>query len=145
MSSNEHVVLTCTAESFRPVDPGNTRWWSRADWRDYYAATDGALGWGNSPHPKGDWEQLYDEGHRFCDTLDQTGRAVAMAGLWPRTDDAWEVIAVGVAAGRMNRGLGRAVVSFVTDEILRHGRRATITTRKDNPAMQRAARAIGYR
>lgn len=144
MTKATYVALACTRRAFKPVGSDKTRWWAKDDWRAYHDATDGALGWGSSPHSKKDWLKLYKQGYRFCATLVR-GRAVAVAGLWPRTERAWEVIAVGVRSGRMNRSLGRAIVSFVTDEILKHGRKATITTRKGNLAMLRAARAVGFK
>jgi predicted GNAT family acetyltransferase len=73
------------------------------------------------------------------------GRAVATAGLWPRTDQEWEVIAVGTAPGFRNRGYGKAVVSFVTQEILDAGKVAALSHHKENTAMGRIADALGYK
>ena len=99
--------------------------------------------WGNPPHRKEDWDELYKQGYRYCATLEKN-RAIAVAGLWQRSGDEWEVIAVGVKKGEMSKGHGKAIVSFVTDEILKNGRNATLTTRSTNTAMLTAARAIGF-
>jgi hypothetical protein len=144
MKKNRYVTLTCSKRSFRPVTSGSTRWWAKDDWREYYEATKNALGWGGGALLKKEWLKLYVQGYRYCATL-RRGRAIAVAGLWPRTREEWEVIAVGVKAGEMGKGHGRAIVSFVTDEILKHGRKATIGMRPDNTAMLRAARAVGFR
>jgi len=144
MAKKGYVALTCTKQTFTPVNSRMTRWWAKDDWREYYDATNTALGWGNPPHRKKAWLKLYEQGYRFCAVLSR-GRAVAVAGLWPRTKEAWEVIAVGVRLGKMNRSLGRTIVSLVADEILKHGRKATITTRKGNAAMLRAAQAVGFK
>jgi len=144
MAKKGYITLTCTRRTFRPAISDKTRWWAKEDWREYYDAVNGALGWGSSPHGKKDWLKLYKQGYRYCATL-RGGRAVAVAGLWPRSREAWEVIAVGVKAGQMGKGHGRAIVSFVADEILKTGRKATITTREGNIGMLRAARAVGFR
>jgi RimJ/RimL family protein N-acetyltransferase len=143
MKKNSYVTLACTKRSFRPVPSGNTRWWAKDDWREYHEAIEGALGWGGGALLKKEWIKLYQRGYRYCATF-RRGRAIAIAGLWPRTKEEWEVIAVGVRAGEMGKGHGGAIVSFVTDEILKHGRRATIGTRPENAAMLRAARAVGF-
>ena len=144
MDSRADVKLTCTDRTFKPVPSDETRWWSKEDWMEAYDAVNDALGWGsNPPHRKNDWEELYDQGYRYCAAL-EGGRAVAVAGLWERSREAWEVIAVGVKAGEMSKGYGRAIVSFVTDEILKTGRKATITTQPGNVAMLRAAQSVGF-
>ena len=75
----------------------------------------------------------------------EKGRSIAVAGLCPQFRDASVVFAVGVRADEMGKGRGRAIVSFVTNEILKGGRDAVLTTDPTNKAMLRAARAVGFR
>jgi len=86
---------------------------------------------------------LHAEGCSYCDLL-VGGRAVATAGLWPRTDEEWEPIAVGTAPAHRNQGYGKAIVSFATQAILDAGRTAVVVTREDNVPMRHVAAALGY-
>jgi predicted GNAT family acetyltransferase len=140
MDKIQYVKLRCTKRTFRPILSEKTRWWAKDDWREHRTATYPPF----LAHHKKTWDRLYRQGYRFCATL-KKGRIIAAAGLWPRYKDCWEVIAVGVKHGMRSKGLGRAIVAFVTDEILKTGRMATLTTNINNIAMQRAARAVGFK
>jgi len=72
------------------------------------------------------------------------GRSIAMAALCPLYRDASVVMAVDVQASEVGKGYGRAILSFVTDEILRSGKDAILQTARTNKAMLRAARAVGF-
>lgn len=143
MNEHRYVNLVCTKKSFKKHPSEITRWWSVGDWAEHCRTTENALGWGNPCLPEDEWIQLYNEGYRYCASL-ENNRALAIAGLWPRTPDAWEVIAVAVRKGQMNKGHGKSIVSFVTEEILATVREATISTRKDNVAMIKAAQSVGF-
>ena len=140
------VQAVCTSETFRPHPSEAVRWWEADDWEAARDANEGV--W---PQRKDhwtwwseeEWHGLYSEGYRYCAML-VDGRAVATAGLWPRTDEAWEVIAVVAAPGHRNKGYGKAVVSFVTQEILDAGKDATLSTHEKNTPMRRVAAALGY-
>lgn len=141
-----YVEAVCTAETFRPYRSEGLRWWRVDDWEACYQAHQGMWprddGW--TWWPEDEWRKLYSEGYRYCDLL-LDGRAVATAGLWPRAEHEWEVVAVGTAPGFRNRGYGKAVVSFVTEEIVGAGKVAALSFREDNAAMRRIADALGYK
>lgn len=141
-----YVDWICTAETFRPHPLEGLRWWRADDWEECRRVHEGVLpradGW--TWWPEEEWRKLCSEGYRYCSML-VDGRAVATAGLYPRTETEWEVIAVGTAPGFRDRGCGKAVVSCVTQEILNAGKVAMVSYRKDNAAMRRIAEALGYR
>ncbi|MFC1452382.1 class I SAM-dependent methyltransferase [Verrucomicrobiota bacterium] len=139
-----YVTLVCTKKGFRPVPTDSTRWWDVSDWREYFRATDGALGWGNPPHPRKDWVKYYGQGNRFCATL-KRGRAVAVAGLWPRTKTEWLVIANGLKLRCEGKGYAEEILSFVVDESLKTGRNASFMVRSNDPVWLPAAQAVGFR
>lgn len=140
--AEQDTEAVCTGETFRPYRIEGLRWWAADEWEEAYKAHKGM--WPQSTwFPQDLWRELYSEGYRYCSLL-VNGRGVATAGLWPRTDKAWEVIAVGTAPRFRNRGYGKAVVSFVTQEILDAGRDAALTFRKGNTPMHRIAAALGY-
>jgi ribosomal protein S18 acetylase RimI-like enzyme len=141
--ADEWAILFCTEETFRPFHMDCVRWWSWSEWEDYYRMTDGM--WpSSSPHTREDWEHARREGYTYCAAI-VDGRNVATAAVWRRSDDEWEVAAVGTAPGFRRRGYGKAVVSFITDHIIAHGRTATIGARPGNVAMLETARSVGFR
>jgi GNAT superfamily N-acetyltransferase len=139
--AEQSATFICTPEHHRRYQAEGLRWWGLGDWADACAAFEGM--WPVGPWAEGEWRDLYAEGTRYC-ALVKDGKTVATAGLWTRSEKEWEVIAVGTAPGHRGRGYGKAVVSFVTDEIHRLGRSATITTGEDNLAMLRVIHHLGY-
>jgi len=138
----EFETLVCTREMFRPYRIDGLRWWAADEWEAAYKAYEGV--WPDStPWSRADWDELYSQGYRYCSVL-RNGKAVASAGLLPRTNEEWEVIAVGTAPEFRNQGYGKAIVSFVTETILESGRDATIGFRESNTPMRRTAVALGY-
>ena len=144
MDETKYAKLICSSETFCPHPSDCLRWWSESDWEEYFQATDGSLSWGASPFSKEEWKNLYAEGYRYCAAL-QEGRSVAVAGLWPRSEEEWEVIAMGTALRVRGQGYGKAIVSFVTQSILDSGRNATITIRKGNAPMLQVAARVGFK
>lgn len=137
-----YVQMICTRQTFRPYASDGATWWRVEDWTRTYEAHQGM--WpGVTFWSEEEWRQFYAEGYRYCDLL-VDGRAVATAGLWPRTDEEWGPIAIGTAPARRNRGHGKAIVSFVTQAILDAGRAAVVVTREDNVPMRHVAAALGY-
>lgn len=137
------LTFICTKETFRAFKMEGLKWWRVSDWQEAYKAIKEM--WPDSePWAEEEWNELYSQGYRYCAVL-RHGRAVAAAGLWPRTENEWEVIAVGTAPGYRNRGYSKAIVSFVTEEILESGRNATITTCNENTPMLKIIERLGYR
>jgi GNAT superfamily N-acetyltransferase len=129
-------------DGFRPYPAAGGTWWSADSCKEAGASMVGM--WPDSGFwPESEWRQLYASGYRYGALL-KDGHCLAMAGLWAWSDEAWEVIAVGVSPDHRCRGLGKGIVSFVTEEILSHGRVATITTREDNAAMLRVIECLGF-
>ena len=136
------VRFICTQKDHRRHQAEGLRWWHVGDWAEANAAYDGM--WpGVGPWPETEWRDLYAEGTRYCAVVN-SGKALATAGLWTRSEEQWEVIAVGTAPGHRGRGHGKAVVSLVTEEIHRFGRDATITTQAGNLPMLRVIQQLGY-
>jgi len=140
--AEDEMQVVCRPEAFRPYRIVGLRWWGPGEWDAACKAHKGM--WRHSTWwSQEEWHELYSEGYRYC-SLMRNGRAVATAGLWPRTDREWEVVAVGTAPGFRNKGYGKAVVSFVTQAIVDAGRNATLTFRRRNTPMRRIASALGY-
>lgn len=91
-----------------------------------------------------EWLQLAAEGYRYCGIFEDDG-LVALAGLWKRTPDVWEVISVVTKEGHRQQGLAKAVVAFAADHVLNHVRVATYTTGAENTASIRTAESVGFR
>jgi len=135
-----NLTFRCIKDTFRPIASENTRWWVEDDWQEYHSATDKAHRFASSREV---WTKLHRLGFRFCATM-ESGRSIAVAALCPLYGDASVVMAVAVQASEAGRGRGRAIVSFVTDEILKSGKDAILQTARTNKAMLRAARAVGF-
>lgn len=102
--------------------------------------------WRASGHPgmpTDEWEQIARDGYRYA-AIVESGKIVAIAAAWKRSEDEWELAAVSTREGYRRQGCGTAVCAFVTDHILAEGRHATCTTRRDNAAMITTARKLGY-
>ncbi len=141
-----YVESVCTAETFRPHPADGLRWWRADEWKAGYQAHEGMwprdydwTWWSEE-----EWRKLHVEGYRYCDLL-VDGKAVATAGLWPRGEHEWEVIAVGTAPAHHGKGYGKAVVSCVTQEIVGAGKVAALSYHQENAAMRRIADALGYK
>jgi len=136
------ATFVCRKEAFRPYRIDGLRWWAADEWEAAYKAHEGM--WPDSTFwSREEWDKLYSQGYRYCAAL-KNGRAVTTAGLLPRTNEEWEVIAVGSAPGFRRQGYGKGIVSFVTETILNAGRDATIGFRKSNIPMRWIAVALGY-
>ncbi len=135
-----NLTFRCTKDTFRPIASENTRWWSEEHWLEYHSSTDKAHRFASS---RDVWTKLHRTGFRFCATM-KDGRSIAAAALCPLYMDASVVMAVDVQASEAGRGRGKAIVSFVTDEILKSGKDAILQTGRTNKAMLRAVRAVGY-
>jgi RimJ/RimL family protein N-acetyltransferase len=138
-----YVEAVCTAETFRPQPSEGLRWWRADEWEAFCQAHENR--WPGSPFWSEDtWRQLHSEGYRYCSLL-ANGKAVAVAGLWPRTEREWEVIGLSTAPDHRSRGYGKAIASFVTQKILGAGKVAVLSYKRGNEAMRRIADALGYR
>ena len=136
------VTYLCTAQAFRPCRVDGLRWWLAGEWEQAQRAHEGM--WPDCSYwSREEWDGLYAEGYQYCALL-RDGRSVAAAGLWPRLEEEWEVIAVGTAPAHRRQAHGRAIVSFATETILETGRVAAIGFRENNTPMLRIARALGY-
>ena len=140
--ANRLQSFITTGEGFRRHQADGLRWWRPDDWPEACEAHRGM--WpGNDFWSETEWRDLHGQGYRYC-ALVRDGHALAVAGLWPRTESEWEVIAVGTAPAHRNRGYAKGIVTFVVDEILAHGRSAGITTRHDNVPMLRVIDQLGF-
>jgi GNAT superfamily N-acetyltransferase len=148
VSKARHVRYECTPQSFRPDErPADAaagaryavRW---LDWdRDFTLAQ--ALWPEAFPLTRATWDESRKLGYRYCGAIDR-GRIWAIAAVWRYSETAWEAAAVRTLPEGRRQGYAKAVVSFVTANILDAGRRATCTTGDDNLAMQRTAESVGY-
>jgi len=142
VKAEELVTLACTKETFRPCHSDCVKWWAWSEWPEYFRMSSGM--WpGRTPFSKEEWEQARSEGYTYSAAI-VNDRTVATAAVWRRSDEEWEVAAVGTAPAFRRQGYGKAAVSFVTDYILKSGRTATIGFRKDNVAMHKTAESVGF-
>ena len=140
MRATDHIRYECSRESYRPACSDTVRWLDRerdwplvqAFWRSIgFTAT------------KADWLQAHDDGYEYCAAIDG-GEITADAAVWRYSPEAWEVAAVYTRGDKRRRGLGKAVVSLVTQHILAWGRIATCGMRRGNLAMARTAESVGF-
>ncbi|MBN1873221.1 MAG: GNAT family N-acetyltransferase [Anaerolineae bacterium] len=147
----DYVKFKCTLDTFQPVATTAVRWLDQE--RDYDLA---AAFWPeNLPLTRGVWDEAHGRQFHYCAIIKpgcavaegyaiSEWRIVAIAAEWRYTDHAWEVAAVRTASSVRQQGYGKAVVSFITANILANGRLATCTTSSDNIAMQRTAESVGF-
>ena len=135
-----HANFQCTSETFRPCPAENVRW--LGTWEEYIPVAREA-GYEQSPFSRAEWDEAGAEGFCYCAAI-EGGRIVAMAAVWTRSEDEWEVAAVGTPPPQRRRGHGKAVVSFVTAHILQAGRVVTCSTRPDNAAMIATLESVGF-
>lgn len=135
-----YTHLRCARESFQPCPDPRVRWLDMQ--ADYCLA---AESWRRAGHSLTleDWQQAHADGYQYC-AIVEGGSIIAMAAVWRYSDTAWEVAAVGANESHRRQGLGKAVVSFITDHILSSGRLATCTTAETNEAMIQTARSVGF-
>ena len=143
MMPDRLLSFIATAEDLRRHQTTGVRWWEAEDWAVASKAYSGM--WpGKEFWPEEEWQSLYAEGYRYCGLI-RNGRSLAIAGLWPRDEQEWEVIAVATAPAHRNCGHGKAVVTFVAEKILAEGRHPTITTRHDNVPMLRLIEQLAFK
>lgn len=137
------MMLVCAKEEFRPSPAGSVRWLDRV--ADYPLAAEFWERTGGLPLPRDKWDEANEEMRfRYAGAL-VDGKLVAVSALLAFSEEACDVAAVFTDANFRHRGYGKAVVSFVTAEILRTGRIPTCTTRDGNAAMIRTAQSVGFR
>ena len=136
----------CTKNTLRPAPTGSVRWLDRD--ADYPLAADYWRRIGSSLSRK-DWDEAHTEyRYRFAArsaAVIVDGTIIATAALLPFSDWACEVAAVSTDPLWRCRGYGKAVVSFVTAEILSAGRIATCVTQDENQPMIKTAHSVGSR
>ncbi len=135
-----YANFRCTSETFRPCATENVRWLGA--WEEYIPVAREA-GYEQSPFTRAEWSEAAAEGFRYCGAIED-GRIVAMAAVWIRSEDEWEVAAVGAPPAQRRRGYGKAVVSFVTAHILQADRVATCSTNPNNTAMIKTVEGLGF-
>jgi RimJ/RimL family protein N-acetyltransferase len=91
-----------------------------------------------------EWLELQQEGYVYCGRF-LDGRLCALAGVWKRAPDVWEVIAVHTRDGYTRKGLAKAVARFAADHILNNVQVASYTTTDGNVASIRTAQSVGFR
>ena len=133
------VEWKCDKGSFLPVDFCKARW---LDWEDEdYELFRQFCGY---PMPRARYEAIRQYGCRVGAIIED-GKIVASAGAQRRSGDASEVVSVRTPQPCQGRGYAKAVVSFVTAQILAAGRIPTLETRHDKVAMLHIAELLGYR
>jgi GNAT superfamily N-acetyltransferase len=138
-SRRRYLRYLCTPATFQPDTSHPVRW---LDWeRDYALAS--TIWPQEQPLSRVTWEQARELGYRYCGVVDRD-RLLAIAAVWRYSETAWEAAAVRTQPDARRRGCAKSVVSFVTAQILDHGRRATCTTGRNNVAMQRTAESVGF-
>jgi len=96
------------------------------------------------PLSREEWQSNRAEGLHYCAVI-RNRRIAALAAIWERTSDAWELTAIWVPDYRKTKD-AKAVASFATSHILESGRKATYTpTAKSRKRVAQILRSIGYR
>jgi predicted GNAT family acetyltransferase len=92
--------------------------------------------------PEG-WQEAREKGFKYCGIIEHD-QLQAIAAVWPYSEAAWEIATVYMRLEAHQRGYAKALISLVTAEILRSGKRATYSTATDNEAMHRAAESVCF-
>jgi RimJ/RimL family protein N-acetyltransferase len=135
----EYVELTCTSTDFRPAATSCVRW---LDWEQDFALAQ-AFWPPEFPLTPEIWAEARDLGYHYC-AIVEDGQIASVAAEYRCADEAWMVAAVMTATVFQRRGYAKAVVSFVTQEILDAERTAFCLTRQDNLPMIRTAESVGF-
>ena len=140
MMAKDQIRYRCSRESFRPARCETVRWLDcKSDWPLMQALWQ-ASGFAAD---KDDWIKAHDDGYEYCAVVDNDEIA-AIAAVWRYSDEAREVAAVHTNVQKRRCGLGKAVVSFVTEYILSSDRTATCGMRPDNVPMMKTAESVGF-
>jgi RimJ/RimL family protein N-acetyltransferase len=132
----------CVTEAWlHPPLQQNARQILDADFDAFAALIPDAL---NAPLTRADWDGLTREGYLYFGCFEGE-RLLSRAGVWQRTQDVWEVIAVRTHGDFLRRGFGAAVVYAAASYVLRHVRVASYTADEGNLASVRTAQAVGFR
>ena len=89
------------------------------------------------------WNGIMKTGVRYCG-LFVDNKMVARACIEKLTDRYWEISDVRAAQEYRNRGYATAICSFVANEILSSNHVPTIRTEKDNAAMRKVIKKLGF-
>lgn len=138
---NGELSFECTSDSLSPQDECQARQVTLDDWLRFSKRWRIYSDWGPQ---EGDIETLQRKGFSLF-VLFENERAIACAGRLPRTDRKDEVDSVWVAPSHRGKGLGRRIVGFVTELILKDGKVALYRTQSTNLASARVAEEVGYR
>ena len=129
-----HVKYEMEMSNFKPVNYKNVRWLRKDEnylMKEFWNMTDET------------WNASEIAGYTYCAVVEDD-RILSVAAVWKYSDESWEVAAVNTGKGYENRGLAKQVVSFVTEYILKSGRKVTLTTDKENKAMRKVAEDLGF-
>jgi hypothetical protein len=134
-----HLCLT-KSELNRPDNIWYARWITENDAKAF-----------SEPFMKGqeygwtlkEFQELQNMGYSYCGVfLNQ--RLCSIAGLWKRSSDVWEVIAVGTKEEYRHNGMAKSVVYFIANDILQHIDVASYTSRENNKASIHTAQSVGF-
>jgi hypothetical protein len=136
---DEMVFACCTQDTFRPNSFHPVRW---LDWEADFPLA--AAYWRQELLYK-TWLEARFLGYRYAAVVTE-GKILSLAAAWTCTGFSAELSAVSTNDPELRRkGYAKSACSFVTAEIVRQGRMATVSTDDDNLGMQRTAESIGYR
>ena len=91
-----------------------------------------------------EFQELQNMGYSYCGVfLNQ--RLCSIAGLWKRSPDVWEVIAVGTKEEYRYKGMAKSVVYFIANNIFQHINVASYTSSESNLASINTARSVGFK
>lgn len=141
MRTRARQRLVCEKGTFRPFPSEPVRW---MNWGDEDFRMMRRIGPQDPPLSREEWASNRAEGFHYCAVI-RNRRIAALAAVWERTPDAWELSAVWTPDYRKTKH-AKAVVSFATAHILEAGRRATYThTAKSRKRVAQVLKGLGYR
>ena len=91
------------------------------------------------------FRDMYRKGTaRYC-LLYNDNLPVARGAVEPLSEQTWEAADIRTAKDYRNKGFAKEILRFLSQYIIEHGKMATCRTEKDNIAMQRAIKSVGYK
>ena len=112
---------------------------------DYVKFNEHLLLSGQKPGTDEDFRNMYRDGTaRYC-LLYSDNLPVARGAVEPYSEQAWEAADIRTAKDYRCKGFAKEILRFLSQYIIEHGKLATCRTEKDNIAMQKVIKSIGYK
>ncbi|MBQ6065519.1 MAG: GNAT family N-acetyltransferase [Clostridia bacterium] len=139
-AESSEILYRCTAEVLPRTPDHPIRWLEPDERRLFNAHLRLSL---QKPISGKRWSSILNADISYCGLFTED-KMVARACIEKLTDRYWEISDVHVAPAYRNCGYATALCGFVANEIWENGRIPTIRTEKDNAAMRKVIRKLGF-